>query len=107
MKVLVLSSLYPNDVQRRHGIFIEHRVAHLSTTKGLVTSYSTCSVVSIQKPDLWALCGFRAYSVQSSSAGYADKLSSIPGVAESRHEHGAVAYGRGALSACCLLASKI
>lgn len=30
MKVLVLSSLYPNDVQRRHGIFIEHRVAHLS-----------------------------------------------------------------------------
>ncbi|MCG7346832.1 glycosyltransferase [Sphingomonas sp. ACRSK] len=33
MKVLVLSSLYPNDVQRRHGIFIEHRVAHLSTTR--------------------------------------------------------------------------
>lgn len=28
MKVLVLSSLYPNDVQRRHGIFIEHRIAH-------------------------------------------------------------------------------
>ena len=28
MKILVLSSLYPNDVQRRHGIFIEHRVAH-------------------------------------------------------------------------------
>ena len=33
MKVLVLLSLYPNDVQRRHGIFIEHRVAHLSTTR--------------------------------------------------------------------------
>lgn len=33
MKVLVLSSLYPNDVQRRHGIFIEHRVAHLSATR--------------------------------------------------------------------------
>ncbi|MEH3159742.1 MAG: hypothetical protein PGN08_12935 [Sphingomonas taxi] len=30
MKILVLSSLYPNDVQRRHGIFIEHRVAHLA-----------------------------------------------------------------------------
>ena len=29
MKILVLSSLYPNAVQRRHGIFIEHRVAHL------------------------------------------------------------------------------
>ncbi len=29
MKILVLSTLYPNDVQRRHGIFIEHRVAHL------------------------------------------------------------------------------
>ena len=28
MKVLVLSSLYPNAVQRRHGIFIEHRIAH-------------------------------------------------------------------------------
>ncbi len=28
MKVLVLSSLYPNDVMRRHGIFIEHRIAH-------------------------------------------------------------------------------
>ena len=28
MKVLVLSSLYPNAVQRRHGIFIEHRLAH-------------------------------------------------------------------------------
>lgn len=28
MKMLVLSSLYPNDVQRRHGIFIEHRLAH-------------------------------------------------------------------------------
>lgn len=30
MKILVLSSLYPNDAQRRHGIFIEHRVAHLA-----------------------------------------------------------------------------
>ncbi len=29
MKILVLSSLYPNDVQRRHGIFIEHRVGHV------------------------------------------------------------------------------
>ena len=28
MKVLVLSSLYPNDAQPRHGIFIEHRIAH-------------------------------------------------------------------------------
>lgn len=28
MKILVLSSLYPNEVQRRHGIFIEHRLAH-------------------------------------------------------------------------------
>lgn len=28
MKILVLSSLYPNAVQRRHGIFIEHRLAH-------------------------------------------------------------------------------
>ncbi len=28
MKILVLSSLYPNEVHRRHGIFIEHRVAH-------------------------------------------------------------------------------
>ncbi|SEN24704.1 Glycosyltransferase involved in cell wall bisynthesis [Sphingomonas gellani] len=28
MKVLVLSSLFPNAVQRRHGIFIEHRLAH-------------------------------------------------------------------------------
>ncbi|AOR80322.1 hypothetical protein BES08_25875 (plasmid) [Novosphingobium resinovorum] len=27
MKVLVLSSLFPNPVQRRHGIFIEHRIA--------------------------------------------------------------------------------
>jgi teichuronic acid biosynthesis glycosyltransferase TuaC len=32
MKILVLSSLYPNDVQRRHGIFIEHRVAHVART---------------------------------------------------------------------------
>ena len=30
MKLLVLSSLYPNEVQRRHGIFIEHRVANTS-----------------------------------------------------------------------------
>jgi len=30
MKILVLSSLYPNAVQRRHGIFIEHRVGHLA-----------------------------------------------------------------------------
>ncbi len=29
MKILVLSSLYPNAVQRRHGIFIEHRVNHV------------------------------------------------------------------------------
>ncbi len=29
MKILVLSSLYPNEVQRRHGIFIEHRLAHM------------------------------------------------------------------------------
>jgi glycosyltransferase involved in cell wall biosynthesis len=29
MKILVLSSLYPNAAQPRHGIFIEHRVAHL------------------------------------------------------------------------------
>ena len=28
VKILVLSSLYPNAVQRRHGIFIEHRLAH-------------------------------------------------------------------------------
>ncbi len=30
MKILVLSSLYPNEVQPRHGIFIEHRVAHVA-----------------------------------------------------------------------------
>ena len=30
LKILVLSSLFPNDVQPRHGIFIEHRVAHLA-----------------------------------------------------------------------------
>ena len=30
MKILVLSSLYPNAAQPRHGIFIEHRVAHLA-----------------------------------------------------------------------------
>jgi teichuronic acid biosynthesis glycosyltransferase TuaC len=29
MKILTVSSLYPNDVQRRHGIFIEHRVSHV------------------------------------------------------------------------------
>lgn len=29
MKILVLSSLYPNEAQPRHGIFIEHRVHHL------------------------------------------------------------------------------
>lgn len=29
MKILVLSSLYPNAVQPRHGVFIEHRIAHL------------------------------------------------------------------------------
>ncbi|MBI0475215.1 glycosyltransferase family 4 protein [Sphingomonas sp. MA1305] len=34
MKILVLSSLYPNAVQRRHGIFIEHRVAHLAAAAG-------------------------------------------------------------------------
>ncbi|WP_374944544.1 glycosyltransferase [Sphingomonas sp.] len=34
MKILVLSTLYPNAVQRRHGIFIEHRVAHLSAAAG-------------------------------------------------------------------------
>jgi glycosyltransferase involved in cell wall biosynthesis len=30
VKILVLSSLYPNAAQPRHGIFIEHRVAHLA-----------------------------------------------------------------------------
>ncbi|MEG8023872.1 hypothetical protein QP179_10455 [Sphingomonas aurantiaca] len=30
MKILVVSSLYPNAVQRRHGIFIEHRVGHVA-----------------------------------------------------------------------------
>ena len=30
MKVLVLSTLYPNAVQRRHGVFIEHRTAHVA-----------------------------------------------------------------------------
>ena len=30
MKILVLSSLYPSDAQPRHGIFIEHRVAHVA-----------------------------------------------------------------------------
>ncbi len=30
LKILVLSSLFPNEVQPRHGIFIEHRVAHLA-----------------------------------------------------------------------------
>ena len=34
MKILVLSTLYPNAVQRRHGIFIEHRVAHLQAAAG-------------------------------------------------------------------------
>lgn len=34
MKILVLSTLYPNAVQRRHGIFIEHRVAHLAAAAG-------------------------------------------------------------------------
>ena len=34
MKILVLSTLYPNAVQRRHGIFIEHRVAHLAAAGG-------------------------------------------------------------------------
>ena len=29
MKILALSSLYPNEAQPRHGIFIEHRVGHL------------------------------------------------------------------------------
>lgn len=30
MKILVLSTLYPNAVQRRHGVFIEHRTAHVA-----------------------------------------------------------------------------
>ena len=30
MKILVLSSLYPNAAQPRHGIFIEHRVSHVA-----------------------------------------------------------------------------
>ncbi|WP_312488424.1 glycosyltransferase [Sphingomonas sp.] len=30
MKILVLSSLFPNAMQPRHGIFIEHRIAHLA-----------------------------------------------------------------------------
>ena len=30
MKVLVLSTLYPNAIQRRHGVFIEHRTAHVA-----------------------------------------------------------------------------
>jgi glycosyltransferase involved in cell wall biosynthesis len=34
VKILVLSTLYPNAVQRRHGIFIEHRVAHLQAAAG-------------------------------------------------------------------------
>jgi glycosyltransferase involved in cell wall biosynthesis len=34
LKILVLSTLYPNAVQRRHGIFIEHRVAHLAAAAG-------------------------------------------------------------------------
>jgi glycosyltransferase involved in cell wall biosynthesis len=34
LKILVLSTLYPNAVQRRHGIFIEHRVAHLAAAGG-------------------------------------------------------------------------
>jgi glycosyltransferase involved in cell wall biosynthesis len=34
LKILVLSTLYPNAVQRRHGIFIEHRVAHLQAAAG-------------------------------------------------------------------------
>ncbi|MGP7796045.1 glycosyltransferase [Sphingomonas sp. CLY1604] len=34
MKILVLSSLYPNAVQPRHGIFIEHRIAHLAAAAG-------------------------------------------------------------------------
>lgn len=34
VKILVLSTLYPNSVQRRHGIFIEHRVAHLAAAAG-------------------------------------------------------------------------
>ena len=34
MKILVLSSLYPSDARPRHGIFIEHRVAHLAAAAG-------------------------------------------------------------------------
>lgn len=34
LKILVLSTLYPNAVRRRHGIFIEHRVAHLAAAAG-------------------------------------------------------------------------
>ncbi|TPG14500.1 glycosyltransferase [Sphingomonas oligophenolica] len=30
MKILLLSGLYPSDAQPRHGIFIEHRVAHIA-----------------------------------------------------------------------------
>lgn len=30
MKVLVITSLYPNAAQPRHGIFIEHRVSHVA-----------------------------------------------------------------------------
>ena len=44
MKVLVLSSLYPNEVQRRHGIFIEHRVAH---------TFSAADEVRVVAPVPW------------------------------------------------------
>ena len=34
MKVLVLSSLYPNTIQPSHGIFIEHRIRRLRSASG-------------------------------------------------------------------------
>lgn len=44
MKALVLSSLFPNPVQRRHGIFIEHRIA---------ATYSNMTDLRVVAPVPW------------------------------------------------------
>ena len=35
LKILAYSSLFPNIAQPRHGIFLEHRLAHLSCLPGV------------------------------------------------------------------------
>ncbi|MBB5714090.1 glycosyltransferase [Sphingomonas aerophila] len=69
MKVLVLSSLFPNEAQRRHGIFIEHRIAHTYTAEDEVRVVAPVPWFPSTSPRFGAWADFARAPRQASRRG--------------------------------------